>query len=83
MQTQLKLGFAFLAAWLTAAPAGAYVAFVSNEKGNSISVVDLDKMATMAEIPTGQRPRGIGVSRDGKYVFVAVGDDDTIQVFDA
>ena len=64
-------------------PAFAFLAFVSNEKGNSISVVDTDKMATVATIPTGQRPRGIAVSRDGKFVFVALGDDDTIQIFDA
>jgi PQQ-dependent catabolism-associated beta-propeller protein len=63
-------------------PATAFRAFVSNEKGNSISVVDTDKMETVATIPTGQRPRGIAVSRDGKFVYVALGDDDTIQIFD-
>ena len=63
-------------------PASAFLAFVSNEKGNSISVVDTDKMETVATIPTGQRPRGIAVSKDGKSVFVALGDDDTIQIFD-
>src|SRR6202453_4015160 len=63
-------------------PASAFLAFVSNEKGNSISVVDTDKMETVATIPTGQRPRGIALSRDGKFVFVALGDDDTIQIFD-
>ena len=39
-------------------------------------------METVATIKTGQRPRGIVVSRDGKLVYVALGDDDTIQVFD-
>ena len=72
----------FAAILLGANPASAFLAFVSNEKGNSISVVDTDKMETVATIPTGQRPRGIAVSRDGKSVFVAVGDDDTIQIFD-
>src|SRR5471032_1936348 len=61
----------------------AFLAYVSNEKGNSISVIDTDKMETVATIKTGQRPRGIEVSRDGKLVFVALGDDDTIQIFDA
>ena len=60
----------------------AFLAYVSNEKGNSISVIDTDKMETVATIKTGQRPRGIEVSHDGKFVFVAVGDDDKIQVFD-
>src|SRR5471032_1662365 len=60
----------------------AFLAYVSNENGNSISVIDTDKMETVATIKTGQRPRGIEVSRDGKFVFVALGDDDVIQVFD-
>jgi PQQ-dependent catabolism-associated beta-propeller protein len=67
---------------LTLDPADAFLAYVSNEKGNSISVIDTDKMETVATIKTGQRPRGIEVSRDGKFVFVALGDDDVIQVFD-
>ncbi len=49
----------------------AFLAYVSNEKGNSISVIDTDKMETIATIKTGQRPRGIEVSRDGKLVYVA------------
>ena len=39
----------------------AFRAYVSNEKGNSISVIDTDKMVTVATIQTGQRPRGIEV----------------------
>src|ERR1700750_229040 len=61
----------------------AFLAYVSNEKGNSISVIDTDKMETVATIKTGQRPRGIEVTPDGKFVIVALGDDDTIQMYDA
>src|ERR1700727_3468575 len=64
-------------------PAFAFLAYISNEKGNSVSVIDTDKMETIATIKTGQRPRGIEVSRDGKSVYVALGDDDIIQVIDA
>src|SRR5450755_4971997 len=67
---------------LSAGSASSFLAYVSNEKGNSISVIDTDKMETVATIKTGQRPRGIEVSRDGKLVYVALGDDDIIQVFD-
>jgi YVTN family beta-propeller protein len=63
-------------------PASAFLAYVSNERSNTISVVDTDKMETVATIKTGQRPRGIEVSRDGKFVYAALGDDDTIQIFD-
>src|ERR1700742_654559 len=76
------LGFSLLGFLLSFDPAFAFLAYVSNEKGNSISVIDTDKMETIATIKTGQRPRGIEVTRDGKFLFVAVGDDDKIQVFD-
>jgi YVTN family beta-propeller protein len=76
------LGVSLLGLSLSTGSASAYLAYVSNEKGNSISVIDTDKMETIATIKTGQRPRGIEVSRDGKLVYVALGDDDIIQVFD-
>ncbi|MFX4370039.1 hypothetical protein ABTA37_20115, partial [Acinetobacter baumannii] len=44
------------------APSLAYTAYVSNEKGNSVSVVDTDTLKTIATIKTGERPRGIEVS---------------------
>jgi PQQ-dependent catabolism-associated beta-propeller protein len=63
-------------------PARAYEAYVSNEKGNTVSVIDTDKLEVVKTIKVGQRPRGIAITRDGKSVIVAVGDDDTIQVID-
>src|SRR6266436_5563999 len=72
------------AAWLAAAtPAAAFIAYVSNEKGNTVSVIDTDKWTVTKTIKVGQRPRGIEFTRDGKFVMVAVGDDDTIQVIAA
>src|SRR5690242_16180245 len=71
------------ALWLIAtSPAQAYVAYISNEKGNTVSVIDTDKWAVTATIKVGQRPRGIEFTRDGKFVMVAVGDDDIIQLID-
>ena len=73
-----------MAVWLAAAaPALAFIAYVSNEKSNTVSVIDTDKWAVTNTIKVGQRPRGIEFTRDGKFVMVAVGDDDTIQVIDA
>ena len=70
-------------AWLAAiTPAGAFVAYVSNEKSNTVSVIDTDKWAVTKTIKVGQRPRGIEFTRDGRFVMVAVGDDDTIQLID-
>ena len=69
--------------WLAAtAPAFAFIAYVSNEKSNTVSVIDTDKWAVTKTIKVGQRPRGIEFTRDGKFVLVAVGDDDTIEMID-
>src|SRR5215831_12153572 len=62
--------------------AGAFTAYVSNEKSNTVSVIDTDKFTVVNTIKVGQRPRGIELTKDGKFVLVAVGDDDTIQVID-
>src|SRR3979411_779405 len=73
-----------IAVWLVSTlPSGAFIAYVSNEKGNTVSVIDTDKWAVIATIKVGQRPRGIEFTRDGKFVLVAVGDDDKIEVIDA
>src|SRR5581483_5098444 len=76
--------FSLSALWLAAAsPASAFVAYVSNEKGNTVSVIDTETWTVTTTIKVGQRPRGIEFTRDGKFVMVAVGDDDTIQMIDS
>src|SRR5947207_15617839 len=76
----MRLGFGMT--MLAAGPAYAYLAYVSNEKSNTVSVIDTSRWEVMRTIKVGQRPRGIEVTRDQKYVLVAVGDDDTIQIID-
>src|SRR5258705_12836365 len=72
-----------IAVWLAGTlPAGAFIAYVSNEKSNTVSLIDTDKGAVIKTIKGGQRPRGIEFTKDGKFVLVAVGDDDTIQMID-
>src|SRR6266480_3098999 len=67
---------------LVGGPASAFTAYVSNEKSNTISVIDTDKFTVVKTIKVGQRPRGIELTKDGKFILVAVGDDDTIQMID-
>src|SRR5215468_10630367 len=67
---------------LVGTQASAFTAYVSNEKSNTVSVIDTDKFTVVNTIKVGQRPRGIELTKDGKFVLVAVGDDDTIQVID-
>src|SRR5579871_2252632 len=63
-------------------PAYSTTAYVTNEKGNSISVIDLDKLEVTHTVKVGQRPRGIALSKDDALMFVCLGDDDTIAVID-
>ena len=57
-------------------------AYVTNEKGDSISIVNLDKLEVERTIKVGHRPRGIALSKDGAELFVCLGDDDTISILD-
>ena len=54
-------------------PAKAFTAYVSNEKSNTVSVVDTDRMETVKTIKVGQRPRGIELTKDDRYCLVVVG----------
>jgi YVTN family beta-propeller protein len=81
MPFQVKsLALAFVLA--SAGPALAYDAFVTNEKGNSVSVIDTDSLTVKKTIPVSQRPRGIVASPDKSKIYVALGDTDTIAVID-
>src|SRR5208337_4488318 len=62
--------------------ASAYTAYVSNERSNTVSVIDTNAWKVIKTIKVGQRPRGIAYTKDQKYVLVAVGGDDTIQMID-
>ena len=42
--------------------------YVSNEKGNSITVIDAATLKVVATWPIGRRPRGSVLSRDGKFL---------------
>jgi len=46
--------------------------YVSNEDGESVTVLDGSSGRTVATVPVGKRPRGIKLSHDGKHLYVAV-----------
>src|SRR5437764_216344 len=77
---RLVLGLAF--GLLAGGNASAFMAYVSNEKSNTVSIIDTSRWEVVRTIKVGQRPRGIEITRDQKYVLVAVGDDDTIEIID-
>lgn len=55
-----------------AASAHAARIYVSNEDGQSVSVLDAAKAEVIATIEVGKRPRGMKLSRDGSRLYVAV-----------
>ncbi|EWY41056.1 membrane protein [Skermanella stibiiresistens SB22] len=63
-------------------PAGAETIYVSNEKDNTVSVIDGETLKVTATIKTGRRPRGIVLSTDMTKLYVCVGDDDRVDVVD-
>src|SRR6478752_3326741 len=65
-----------------AAPAWANAVYVSNEKDNTVTVVDSKTMEVVRTIDVGQRPRGITISHDGKQLYVCTSDDDIVKIID-
>lgn len=59
-----------------------YRLFVTNEKSNTVSVIDsrTGKLETTLEI--GDRPRGIGLSPDQKTLYVALSEENAIGMVD-
>ncbi len=55
-------------------PLAAYAghAYVSNEDGRTVSVIDTDSAQVVDTIEVGKRPRGLKVSPDGRHLYVAV-----------
>ncbi|HEY2394583.1 MAG TPA: PQQ-dependent catabolism-associated beta-propeller protein [Rudaea sp.] len=63
------------------APAGAETAYVSDEQANVVHVLSAPDWS-VHDIPVGKRPRGMVRSHDGKFLYVALGNDDRIDVID-
>ena len=67
---------------LLAPAAQATTVYVSNEKDNSISILDGDSLQVRATVPVGQRPRGIALSKDNRHLYICAGDDDIVEILD-
>jgi YVTN family beta-propeller protein len=64
------VGLAGLLALPPCADAGR--AYVSNEDGQTVTVIDTDKAEAIATITVGKRPRGMKLNRDGSRLYVAL-----------
>ncbi len=58
------------------------LAYVTNEKDDNISVIDLKQQKVIKEIPVGQRPRGIIFNHDQSLAYICASDSDRIQILD-
>ncbi len=65
-----------------AAPSLAGRAFISNEKGNSVTVIDTETLEVIETVPVGVRPRGIILSPSGHQLYVCTSDMDHVEVYD-
>jgi len=56
--------------------------FVTNERSDTVSVINGTTLEVEATIEIGDRPRGIGLSPDGTELYVAVSEENKIKVVD-
>ncbi|MGJ8604807.1 MAG: YVTN family beta-propeller repeat protein [Marivita sp.] len=56
--------------------------WVTNEKDDTISVIDIDTLEVVRTLETGERPRGITFSKDFSVVYICASDSDAVQVMD-
>ncbi|MCE8518124.1 YVTN family beta-propeller repeat protein [Ruegeria pomeroyi] len=77
----MRTALALLALTL-AAPLAAEEIWVTNEKDDTISVIDVATLEVVRTIATGERPRGITFSHDFSRVYICASDSDTVQVMD-
>jgi PQQ-dependent catabolism-associated beta-propeller protein len=57
-------------------------AFISSEKDNNLTLLDLKTMAVTGTVPTCKRPRHMRTTPDGKQLIVACGDSGLADVID-
>ncbi|HET7525248.1 MAG TPA: PQQ-dependent catabolism-associated beta-propeller protein [Burkholderiaceae bacterium] len=58
------------------------VAFVSSEKDNALTVIDLKTLAVTGTVPSCKRPRHMQLTPDGKQLMVACGESNVADVID-
>src|ERR1700751_2845195 len=56
--------------------------YVTNEKGNTVSVIDGQSLEVVKTIPVGERPRGFVMSLDYKTLYICASDSDEIEAID-
>ena len=82
-QARLAVAAACLAASPALFAAGTGNVYVSSEDDDLVTVFDGQSMDRIDTIAVSERPRWLAFSPDHKKLYVACGDDDSIDVIDA
>lgn len=77
---QMKSGIIAFLLFSSAATAGEV--WVTNEKGNSVSVISTETLEVVNTYPTGERPRGLVFSEDFSRLYISTSDRNVVQVMD-
>jgi len=56
--------------------------FVSLWEGSAVRVLDATTLKTIADIPTSKNPNDLLSTKDGKYLYVACGNDNSVMMID-
>ena len=56
--------------------------YVSLWGGDKVAVVDIESNTLHSEIPVGSRPNDMTITKDGRYLFVSHGNDNSVSVID-
>jgi len=56
--------------------------FVSLWEGSAVRILDAQTLKTLADVPTAKNPNDMLQTRDGKYLYVACGNDNTVMLID-
>ncbi len=56
--------------------------YVSLWGGDKVAVVDLESNTLHSEIPVGSRPNDMTLTKNGRYLFVSHGNDNSVSVID-
>src|SRR6266404_3939727 len=79
-RTALRAGLFSAVCLALAGPVAAERIFVSNEKDNTIAVLDGKTLSLVKTVAVGARPRGIVLSNDGNALYICASDADHIEV---
>ncbi|MEQ1588344.1 MAG: bifunctional YncE family protein/alkaline phosphatase family protein [Cyclobacteriaceae bacterium] len=56
--------------------------YVSLWGGDKVAVVDIESNTLHSEIPVGSRPNDMTITKNGRYLFVSHGNDNSVSVID-